>query len=219
MKQIRLDSQLKEKVPGYCVAVMSFDMSVMPTQEPLKEEMNRLEQDIMQQLTLETLLKEPRIVAARAGYKALGKDPSRYRLSCEALLRRLIKGNGLYFVNNAVDIGNVLSARTQRSVAVLDEDKIQGDVLIRIGQDEPYEGIGRGAINIENIPVYCDELGPFGTPTSDTPRTRITETTKTILLFVTSFNGTDGLLQDVELAKDLFTRFGEMKNFSLEIVE
>lgn len=219
MKQIRLDSQLKEKVPGYCVAVMSFDMSVMPTQEPLKEEMNRLEQDIMQQLTLETLLKEPRIVAARAGYKALGKDPSRYRLSCEALLRRLIKGNGLYFVNNAVDIGNVLSARTQRSVAVLDEDKIQGDVLIRIGQDEPYEGIGRGAINIENIPVYCDELGPFGTPTSDTPRTRITETTKTILLFITSFNGTDGLLQDVELAKDLFTRFGEIKNFSLEIVE
>lgn len=219
MKQIRLDSQLKEKVPGYCVAVMSFDMSVMPTQESLKEEMNRLEQDIMQQLTLETLLKEPRIAAARAGYKALGKDPSRYRLSCEALLRRLIKGNGLYFVNNAVDIGNVLSARTQRSVAVLDEDKIQGDVLIRIGQDEPYEGIGRGAINIENIPVYCDELGPFGTPTSDTPRTRITETTKTILLFITSFNGTDGLLQDVELAKDLFTRFGEMKNFSLEIVE
>ena len=219
MKQIRLDSQLKEKVPGYCVAVMSFDMSVMPTQEPLKEEMNRLEQDIMQQLTLETLLKEPRIAAARAGYKALGKDPSRYRLSCEALLRRLIKGNGLYFVNNAVDIGNVLSARTQRSVAVLDEDKIQGDVLIRIGQDEPYEGIGRGAINIENIPVYCDELGPFGTPTSDTPRTRITEMTETILLFITSFNGTDGLLQDVELAKDLFTRFGEMKNFSLEIVE
>ena len=219
MKQIRLDSQLKEKVPGYCVAVMSFDMSVMPTQEPLKEEMNRLEQDIMQQLTLETLLKEPRIVAARAGFKALGKDPSRYRLSCEALLRRLIKGNGLYFVNNAVDIGNVLSARTQRSVAVLDEDKIQGDVLIRIGQDEPYEGIGRGAINIENIPVYCDELGPFGTPTSDTPRTRITETTKTILLFITSFNGTDGLLQDVELAKGLFSRFGEIKNFSLEIGE
>ena len=118
-----------------------------------------------------------------------------------------------------MDIGNVLSARTQRSVAVLDEDKIQGDILIRIGQDEPYEGIGRGNINIENIPVYCDEVGPFGTPTSDTPRTRITEETKTILLFITSFNGTDGLLQDVELAKDLFSRFGQMTNFSLEIVE
>ena len=88
-----------------------------------------------------------------------------------------------------------------------------------LAKDEPYEGIGRGNINIENIPVYCDEVGPFGTPTSDTPRTRITEETKTILLFITSFNGTDGLLQDVELAKDLFSRFGQMTNFSLEIVE
>ena len=219
MKKITLDKQLQEKVPGYCLAIMSFDTEVTPTQESLKQEMEQLEKEMMEQLTLETLLKEPRIAAARAGYKALGKDPSRYRLSTEALLRRLIKGNGLYFVNNAVDIGNVLSARTQRSVAVLDEDKIQGDILIRIGQDEPYEGIGRGNINIENIPVYCDEVGPFGTPTSDTPRTRITEETKTILLFITSFNGTDGLLQDVELAKDLFSRFGQMTNFSLEIVE
>ena len=219
MKKITLDKQLKEKVPGYCLAIMSFDTEVTPTQESLKQEMEQLEKEMMEQLTLETLLKQPRIAAARAGYKALGKDPSRYRLSTEALLRRLIKGKGLYFVNNAVDIGNVLSARTQRSVAVLDEDKIQGDILIRIGQDEPYEGIGRGNINIENIPVYCDEVGPFGTPTSDTPRTRITEETKTILLFITSFNGTDGLLQDVELAKDLFSRFGQMTNFSLEIVE
>lgn len=219
MKHITLDEQLKEKVPGYCLAVMSFEMIVEPTSDSLKEEMTLLEQRVMEQLTLETLLKEPRIAAARAGYKSLGKDPSRYRLSTEALLRRLIKGNGLYYVNNAVDIGNILSAQTQRSVAVLDEDKIEGDILIRIGKDEPYEGIGRGNINIENIPVYCDEVGPFGTPTSDTPRTRITETTKNILVFITSFNGVDGLLQDVELAKDLFTRFGQMTNFSLEIVE
>ena len=194
-------------------------MIVKPTSDSLKEELALLEQRVMKQLTLETLLKEPRIAAARAGYKSLGKDPSRYRLSTEALLRRLIKGNGLYYVNNAVDIGNILSAQTQRSVAVLDEDKIEGDILIRIGKDEPYEGIGRGNINIENIPVYCDEVGPFGTPTSDTPRTRITETTKNILVFITSCNGVDGLLQDVELAKDLFTRFGQMTNFSLEIVE
>lgn len=219
MTKIRLDKRLKEKVPGYCLAVMQFTMTVLPTDDELKSKMEVLEQEVMSELTLETLLKEPRIAAARAGYKALGKDPSRYRLSTEALLRRLIKGNGLYFVNNAVDIGNVLSVKTQRSVAVLDKDKIQGDVLIRIGEDEPYEGIGRGQINIENIPVYCDEVGPFGTPTSDTPRTRITDETKNILLFITSFNGTDGLAEDVELAKDLFSNYGQMMNFSLEIVE
>ena len=203
MTTIKIDQQLKEKVPGYCLAVMSFEMTVKPTDDALKNEMLEMEKDVMNRLTLETLLKEPRIAAARSGYKALGKDPSRYRLSTEALLRRLIKGSGLYFVNNAVDIGNVLSVKTQRSVAVLDLDKIQGDVLI----------------NIENIPVYCDEIGPFGTPTSDTPRTRITEETKKILLFITSFNGTDGLEEDAKLAQDLFTKYGEMMNLSMDLVE
>ena len=104
-------------------------------------------------------------------------------------------------------------------MAVLDEDKIIGDILIRIGEEEPYEGIGRGNINIKNIPVYCDQIGPFGTPTSDTPRTRITEQTSNVLLFITSFNGKDGLEEDVAMAKELFTHFAEVSNFSLEIVE
>ena len=185
----------------------------------MKDEIRKVENEVIKDLTLENLLKQPRIEAARVGYRRLGKDPSRYRLATEALLRRLIKGNGLYFINNAVDIGNILSVRTQRSVAVLDEDKIIGDILIRIGEEEPYEGIGRGNINIKNIPVYCDQIGPFGTPTSDTPRTRITEQTSNVLLFITSFNGKDGLEEDVAMAKELFTHFAEVSNFSLEIVE
>ncbi len=219
MRKVTVSKNLKEKVPGYCLAVLSFDIKIELTSDALKEEMTNLEREVQQTLTLENLLKQPRIEAARGGYRSLGKDPSRYRLATEALLRRLIKGNGLYHINNAVDIGNILSVRTQRSVAVLDEDKIMGDILIRIGEDEPYEGIGRGNINIKNIPVYCDKKGPFGTPTSDTPRTRITENTHKILLFITSFNGTEGLLTDVELAKELFSRFSVSSNFSVEIVE
>jgi len=219
MKIVRIDEALKNKVPGYCLAVMSFEIKVSPSTEELKAVMKKLGQEVKSQLTLETLLKEPRIQAARSGYKALGKDPSRYRLATESLLRRLIKGSDLYYVSNAVDIGNIISVKTQRSVAVLDENQIQGEVLIRIGKDEPYEGIGRGKINVANIPVYCDNIGPFGSPTSDTPRTQIKETTKQILLFITSFNGTEGLNTDVELAKDLFERFSDVSNFSLEIVE
>lgn len=218
MKIVRIDKSLKNKVPGYCIAVMSFEIKVSPSTEELKAIMIKLGQEVKSQLTLETLLKEPRILAARSGYKALGKDPSRYRLATESLLRRLIKGNDLYYVSNAVDIGNLLSAKTQRSVAVLDEDQIEGEILIRIGSDEPYEGIGRGKINITNIPVYCDEIGPFGSPTSDTPRTQIRKTTKQILLFITSFNGTEGLTTDAQLAKELFEQFCDVSNFSLEIV-
>ena len=219
MKKVVLSKDLKEKVPDYCLAVMSFEIKIEGTSDSLKDEIRKVENEVIKDLTLENLLKQPRIEAARVGYRRLGKDPSRYRLATEALLRRLIKGNGLYFINNAVDIGNILSVRTQRSVAVLDEDKIIGDILIRIGEEEPYEGIGRGNININNIPVYCDQIGPFGTPTSDTPRTRITEQTSNVLLFITSFNGKDGLEEDVAMAKELFTHFAEVSNFSLEIVE
>lgn len=217
MKKISFDDKLKEKVPGYCLAALCFRMEINDSSEALKAEMIQLGNEVMTNLTLATLLEEPRILAARRGYKALGKDPSRYRLATESLLRRLIKGNGLYYVNNAVDIGNVLSIKTQRSVAVLDAEQIKGDILIRIGEDEPFEGIGRGMINIRDIPVYCDEIGPFGSSTSDTPRTMVTEKTKQILLFIISFEGTDGLENDARLAQDLFKRFAGVQDFAFEI--
>jgi len=219
MKNIEIDNMLKEKIPAYCLAVLSFEMEVAKTGNILRQAMQELATEVMKSLTLEALLKEPRIAAARNGYKALGKDPSRYRLATESLLRRLIKGNGLYEVNNAVDIGNILSIRSQRSVAVLDEEQIQGDIKIRIGLDEPFEGIGRGQINVSNIPVYCDEIGPFGSSTSDTLRTSIQLSTTKILLFIISFDGVDGLGEDVELAKNLFEKYGGVTGFSVKIVE
>lgn len=219
MKHIEIDALLKEAIPAYCCAALSFEVNVSDTTEALKKAMVELGQEIQERLTLETLLKEPRIAAARAGYRALGKDPSRYRLATESLLRRLIKGNGLYEVNNAVDIGNILSIRSQRSVAVLDEDQVQGNVLIRIGRDEPYEGIGRGQINIGNIPVYCDEIGPFGSPTSDTLRTCIKPSTHKVLLFIMSFDGIDGLEEDVKLAQDMFGKYAGVTDFIVKIVD
>ena len=219
MKNIEIDPILKEKLPAYCLAALSFELEVEKSSEELKQAMAELATETMDTLTLETLLKEPRIAAARNGYKALGKDPSRYRLATESLLRRLIKGNGLYEVNNAVDIGNLLSIRTQRSVAVLDEEQIQGDITIRIGGDEPYEGIGRGQINISNIPVYCDEIGPFGSSTSDTIRTSIRESTGKVLLFIISFDGVDDLEEDITMAKTLFENYGKARNFLFKIIE
>lgn len=219
MKTIIIDPLLKEKIPTYSCAVLSFEMNVSSSSDELKDEMKRLARETPEKLTLEALLKEPRIHAARSGYKALGKDPSRYRLATESLLRRLIKGNDLYYVNNAVDIGNVLSIRTQRSVAVLDEMQVKGNVLIRIGNAEAYEGIGRGMINIENIPVYCDDIGPFGSPTSDTMRTAIKPNTTRILLFIMSFDGSEDLHQDIELAKSLFQKFSNVDYFEWNIVE
>ena len=74
MTVIRIDRELKSKVPGYCLAVLSFEMKVKPTDESLKNEMLEMEKEVMERLTLETLLKQPRIMAARNGYKAFFLD-------------------------------------------------------------------------------------------------------------------------------------------------
>ena len=104
------------------------------------------------------------------------------------MLRRLVKGNNLYRINNLVDVGNILSIECNRSVAVLDYNKIVGVIIIRLGRaDDVYEGIGRGIINVENIPLYEDSISPFGSTTSDTIRTSVTSETTKLLVFVVCF--------------------------------
>lgn len=217
MIKVTIDQPLKAILPKFTVGVLEFVAEVNSSHQ-LDELINQVEQDIKTQYALSDVLQIDEILASRNGYKALGKDPSRYRLAVESLYRRIVKGNPLYRINNLVDIGNLLSLQTKRSIAVLDANQIQGDVLIRIGQDEPYVGIGRGDLNISNIPVYCDDLGPFGSPTSDTQRTMITDQTKQVLVFIISFNGNTNLIEDLEHAKNLFSQYASGKTFYQDIV-
>lgn len=218
MKQIIIDEKLKAILPDFQMGVLYFEATPSES-DGLGSLITELEDTIEAAYELPDVLKIPNILAARNGYKALGKDPSRYRLAVESLFRRIVKGNKLYRINNLVDIGNVLSLKTMRSTAVLDLDRIEGDITIRIGRDEPYEGIGRGDINVENIPVYCDRVGPFGSTTSDTERTMIREDTKRICLFIISFNGHTNLKEDLELAMELYTNHSNAKGFQQAIVK
>ncbi len=217
MKKIKMDDVLLKIVPLFNIGAVSFQSSVRKT-KVLDDLIRDIQEEIRNNYQLSDVLEIPNIKAARDGYKRLGKDPSRYRLAVESLFRRIVKGNDLYRINDVVDIGNILSLKTMRSVAVLDEDKIEGQITIRIGNDEPYEGIGRGNINIENIPVYCDLKGPFGSPTSDTKRTAITEDTKNVFLFIISFNGKKELMKDINLCVNLYKDYALAKEFSTKII-
>lgn len=208
---IKIDKSILNTLPEFDIIAYSMDVEYMPS-DCVESLISSYESKIMEEYSLEDVLDIPLIKEARDSYKKLGKDPSRYRLACESLLRRLVKGNKLYRINNLVDLGNILSIDTKRSVAVLDYDKIKGDVLIRIGRsDDVYEGIGRGIINIENIPLYEDEIGPFGSTTSDTPRTMVTENTKKILLFIVCF-GSSYKKENEGIALELFNKYANAKN-------
>lgn len=212
--KILIDNSITDILEDFDIIALKMDVMIEDSNK-ISGLIKDYENKISEEYSLEEVLNIPLIKEARDGYKKLGKDPSRYRLACESLLRRIVKGNELYKINNLVDAGNILSIETNRSVAVLDYDKIVGDVLIRIGRDDDeYYGIGRGKINVSNIPLYCDEVGPFGSTTSDTERTAISEDTKTILLFIICF-GPSLKEEHKSFAISLFEKYANAQNISI----
>ena len=218
-KKITISKEILDKLPEFSLFAYKFQMEVRESDERIRQKIDELDQ-FYQQKSLEEVINLECIKEGRDAYKKLGKDPSRYRIACESLLRRLSKGNGLYYINNAVDLGNVLSIELNRSTAVLDYDKVIGDVRIRIGKEtDIYEGIGRGIINVTNIPLYCDEVSPFGSPTSDTLRTSVDENAKNILLFVICFSK-KYIDECKEKAYTLFKELGDANNFEeIEVIK
>lgn len=149
----------------------------------------------------------PGVDEARRLYRAFGVDPTRTRPSCEALLRRALKGQELHRVNDVVDAGNLVSLRQLLPLGLYDLDRVQGDtVLVREGaQGEGYDGIRKGRVNLGGRPCLADAAGPFGSPTSDSARTAIGEGTTRLLAVV--FAPADG---DPHRLESAGTQLGEL---------
>ena len=170
--------------------------------------------EIKNQYQITDVVNIPKLKYSRDGYKSLGIDPSRYRLATESLIRRIVKGFDVYRINDIVDLGNILSVKTNRSVCVVDCDKLVGNITITKGKKEDiYEGINRGLVNITNMPVYCDSVSPFGTPTSDTMRTAVSDETKNILVMIICFDKSD-YCQDEQLLIDLYKTYANAKEIT-----
>ena len=124
----------------------------------------------------------PTVRAVRTIFHKTGVDPTRYRPSSEALLRRVVKGKGLYFINSAVDVVNYFSLKTLLPMGVFDADCVKPPIEFRAGRaGETYQGVGRDVLNLEGFPLLADAEGPFGSAVSDSVRTRVTEGTSRLL--------------------------------------
>src|SRR6202044_2763319 len=128
------------------------------------------------EFTVESLAEAEPVRAVRAMFREWGMDPSKYRPSSEALLRRVVQGKGLYRVSNVVDIGNLGSLETGWPYGCYDRSKIQAPVALRHGTaGEKNEGLGKKTWHLEGRPVLADSASPFGSPISDSTRSMITE--------------------------------------------
>ena len=160
----------------------------------LLQDMKGREKGIWDLPVARTVLESPPVVAVRTAYKALGKDPARYRGSAEALLRRIVAGKGMPEVNSVVDVINLVSVESRLPVGLYDLGHVVGDIVFRAGlAGETYKGIGKFDLNLEGLPVFSDTAGPHGSPTSDSERTMVTIETKQVLAIIISFGGPENL--------------------------
>lgn len=188
---IIVSQEIENVCPGFVGAAVEGQVKNTPYCEPLWQEIHSMGEKYRATLTTESLKQLSGIEATRRVYRACGKDPSRYRPASEALIRRMLQGKSLYQINTLVDLINLASIAYGYSIGGFDADKFVGDTLtLGIGREgEPYEGIGRGMLNIAGLPVYRDDVGGVGTPTSDNERTKINIHTTHLLVLINGYDG------------------------------
>jgi DNA/RNA-binding domain of Phe-tRNA-synthetase-like protein len=217
MFEITISEEIKKACPNFRGVALYGTVNNTEHCNALWQEINDFTKGLLATSKIEDIKLQPAIAATRAGYKSCGKDPARYRVSSEALRRRLLRGMELYQIDTLVDIVNLVSLRTGYSIGGFDADKIQGNhIELGIGRhDEPYEGIGRGVLNIENLPVYRDAIGGIGTPTSDNERTKMDLSTQHILTTINGYDGKDNLPDAIEMMKQLLSKYADGKGFEV----
>lgn len=221
-KRILVSDEIKERCPGFIGTAVHTDIENSEYSQELWKEIDKFIQEFRDTYTTDSIKHMPAIEATRLAYRKCGKDPSRYRPSSEALIRRTLQGKELYQIDTAVDLINLASMKYGYSIGGFDFDKIAGDTLtLGIGcEGEPYEGIGRGPFNIAGLPIYRDDYGGIGTPTSDHERTKMELGTRRMLAVVNGYDGNkERVTACAEFIIELVKRYAHGTNASYDLFE
>ena len=184
--RLQLDEGLRSRIAGVTFGMVTIQgVTVSERNERLWSHIEALARRLSSEYTLARLAENPHIAAVRGLQKSFGFDPTRYRPSSEALLRRVLKGQGLHQVNSAVDVNNLCSLEWLLPMCIYDLRNVKGQPRVRIGQPgEEYPGIGRQMFQAENKVIIADDSGIMGSTVSDSERTKVTTTTTDILLAI-----------------------------------
>ena len=215
--KIIVSEEIKNACPQFAGIAVAATVKNTPYSEALWQKIDEFTVRYREMYTTDSIKDMVTIHATREAYKKCGKDPSRYRPSGEALCRRILRGISLYQIDTLVDLINLVSIRFGYSIGGFDADKFEGDTLtLGIGKaGEPYEGIGRGILNIEGMPVYRDAIGGVGTPTSDNERTKLGLETTRLLTIINGYSGKEGLREAADYMVELIKEFASAEKVEL----
>lgn len=217
--KFEFDPIIKEKAPDYRLIAVEADVVSGQTDDTLWREITSFAESYRACHEMAEVNKRPGIAGTREAYKAFGKEPNRYRPSTEALCRRFVKGLDLYRSLALIDLVNLLSVSCGHSIGGFDADKIAGDTLtLGTGREgEPYEAIGRGQLNIACLPVWRDAIGGIGTPTSDNERTKISDSTRHLLLTINIYRNDMPDDDIMAMTKRLLETYADAKNINFKV--
>lgn len=219
MLSVSISSELKRCCPSMALGIICCNVQNRTTPAELWQEIETASQRLKENYTLENIKTQPEIFATRQLYKKTGKDPNRYRPSAEALCRRILRDMPLYSISTLVDVINLLSIETGYSIGGFDAEKVQGEVCAGIGKEnEPFEAIGRGELNVAGLPVLRDEIGAIGTPTSDVVRTSLQLESRKLYMNINAYSGITALLPAMERAKSLLRKYADVSELTFEII-
>lgn len=220
MLGITISDSLKSKWFNIAIGSLQANIVVKESDQNLIDKIDNACNDFASIHKIEDISQLQVIKDSRKAYKALGKDPARYRLSSEALLRRIVKEKGIYKINNIVDINNLMSIKSYYSICAFDISKLEPPIKFTIGtKEDEYYGIGRGLLNIENLPVFEDQISKFGSPTSDSERVKVTNETKSISMNIISFSGNVNLDSYLNELKENLIQFANAQNIEQTIIQ
>lgn len=194
MKTIRIENNFAQVCPGLKIGIIGAQVTNTETDPRLWEQIDDEASRIAAAYKIDEINKRPAIQATRKAYRSFGKDPNRYRVSSEALCRRIIRGLGIYRIDTLVDLINLVSVRSGYSIGAFDADRIEG------------------------LPVYRDDKGGIGTPTSDEERTKITLDTKNLFVIINAYGEEMPLDETIAFTTGLLRQYASAENIRTDIV-
>lgn len=211
--------ELRRVAPSLCLGVLRAEVDVRGRDEPVEAEVRAGELAVVTALGGAAVVGLPEIDAARAVYRALGKDPVRFRATAEVLLRRLTQGKPLPRINAVVDLAALLAVESRCSIGVYDLERVSQPFVLRRGAPgERYRGAGKELLELEGLPILADADGPFGSPSGDGGRALLEPGRRRVALIAYAFGGGDGLAALLARAAGLLERHAAAQQVTTELI-
>ncbi|MGY5858628.1 MAG: phenylalanine--tRNA ligase beta subunit-related protein [Candidatus Thorarchaeota archaeon] len=202
--------------PNLRVAMIRLDdLQVGKSTTSFEEYEQEIFNEIRSQMTLEEAKDDPIFRSYRDLYWTFGMDPTKLRVSSEAVLRRVLKGLNLWRISDVVDIINLASAYHKIPIGLTDISKLEGDLVIRSAhKGEIFQRIGGKTITCRGREiVVADEskIVCFGYATHDSEFTMITKDTSSVLILLYGAEAvTRTVMEDaLKVTLDMIGRFLE----------